>query len=242
MEIEGGTSHNLTASHVFLELDLGAGLDGEGSRSLDHCTEGSNLLDQKLANKTLVDQTLVAPKLMASKLMVQKLKEIYLTIRAMSAEFLLIQDEEFEPSHPTFNFGFIRSHEDSVEFTITFRFPPVIEEDQYQGWLKRLQASLKSVQGDCRVLDYKRPYRADKNSSFVQTCRAALESQGAEGRLKSHSVCTEMSLLERIGVVGLGFGAGTFEETASFSKESVRLQDLEKSIEFYKTIIERVCL
>lgn len=174
--------------------------------------------------------------------MVKKLRQIYMMLMQIGSEFLITQDPDFSPGHPTMNLGLIKSYEDHVHLTVGCRFPPVVKEEHYQRWLEKIQVGTTLVGGECRVSDYKRPYRTDLNSTFVKTCFEALSSLGMNNETITQPTCTEMSLLARTGVVSLGFGAGTRKDNPSFSNESVAIADLEKSIQFYRSMIERVCL
>lgn len=203
MEIEGGSNHNLVASHATLEIDVCSGVADP---------------------------------------MVKKLRFIYGLMQEIGSDFLINQDPEFTPGHPTMNVGLIKSHEDHVHITVACRFPPIVQESDYLSWLERVQIATTKVGGECRVSDYKRPYRTDLNSSFVKTCLDVLSSIDEGARCVALPVCTEMTLLERKGIVSLGFGAGTRKDSPSFSNQFVNLKDLDKSIEFYRAIIERVCL
>jgi succinyl-diaminopimelate desuccinylase len=174
--------------------------------------------------------------------MVKKLGQVYRLLQTIAADFLTINDPDFTPANPSMNLGLIQALEDHVQLTVSFRLPPVIQERQYQDWLQRLRDGTTLVGGQCRVSDYKRPYRTDLNSPFVKTCQEALSSLGMPAECVTKTTCTEMSLLSRIGVVGLVFGAGRRQQTSGFNTEVVNIADLEKSIHFYRTIIERVCL
>ncbi len=174
--------------------------------------------------------------------MAKKLRQIYMLLQQVSSEFLIMQDSDFSPGTPTMNLGLIQSHEDHVHLTVGCRFPPVVKEEHYQAWLSRLQEGTTLVGGQCRVSDYKRPYRTDLQSDFVKTCMDVLSSLGMSANCITQPTCTEMSLLTRKGVTCLGFGAGQRKESQSVSNEFVNICDLEKSIEFYRAIIERVCL
>lgn len=203
MDIEGGTNHNLTASHVVLEIDICAA---------------------------------------APDPMVKKLKHIYWLMKQVETDFLLCQDSEFNPSFPEMNLGLIKSHEDHIHLTVACRFPPAIKEEHYLKWLENVKWNTTKVGGECRVTDYKRSYRTDPQSDFANICKNVLKSMDMPAECVTQSTCTEMTLFERRGVVSLGFGAGMRKESQSFSQQFVNLSDLDKSIQFYKAIIESVCL
>lgn len=174
--------------------------------------------------------------------MVKKLREIYMVLQQISSEFLIHKDSDFNPAYPTMNLGLIKSHEDHVHLTVACRFPPSVSEDQYQIWLNKLQLSALSVGGQCQVSDYKRPYRTDLDSEFVKICQEILSTKNLKTECITKATCTEMSLLARKGIISLGFGAGLRNQSTSISSEYVNIKDLEVSIDFYRTIIERVCL
>lgn len=203
MEIEGGTNHNLVASHVFLEVDIGGGV-----------------MDP----------------------MVKKLKHIYWLMQQIGSDFLIAKNSEFSTGHPTMNLGLIKSQEDHVHLTVACRFPPAVSEELYLNWLEKVQKSTLQIGGECRVTDYKRPYRTDLGSEFVKICQSVLENLEMSREAIALPVCTEMTLYERKGVVSLGFGAGIRGNSQSFCHQFVDIRDLEKSIQFYRDLIERVCL
>lgn len=173
--------------------------------------------------------------------MVKKLRHLFLLLQQVGSEFLIYQDPDFNPGSATMNLGIIKSHEDHVHLTVGFRLPPKVGEEQMQGWFEQIKAGMINVGAECRVGDYKRPYRTDLQSDFVKTCEEALSSIGMPSKFVTQPTCTEMSLLSRKGIQCLGFGAGQ-RHASNISESFVALADLEKSIEFYKAIIERVCL
>ena len=175
--------------------------------------------------------------------MVKKLRHLYLLFQEISSDFLITVDRDFTPCNPTFNLGLVQSTEDDVQLTIACRFPPVVTEDQYRHWLEKIQKGASQVGGEVRVVDYKRPYKTDLESPFVKDCLQVLIDCGFDKpACISTPTCTEMSLLERRGIQCLGFGAGMRKESTSFTNQTVLIKDLERSIEFYKAIIKKVCL
>jgi hypothetical protein len=51
-----------------------------------------------------------------------------------------------------------------------------------------------------------------------------------------------MSLLNRKGITCVGMGAGDRKSSPNLSGAYVEVADLERSVELYRRIIERVCL
>jgi acetylornithine deacetylase/succinyl-diaminopimelate desuccinylase-like protein len=58
----------------------------------------------------------------------------------------------------------------------------------------------------------------------------------------TQATCTEMSLLNRKGITCVGMGAGDRKSSPNLSGAYVEVADLERSVELYRRIIERVCL
>ena len=56
------------------------------------------------------------------------------------------------------------------------------------------------------------------------------------------TVCTEASVLSKLGIESFVFGPGAGQGNIDEPNESVALEDLNKATEFYKKVIERVCL
>lgn len=174
--------------------------------------------------------------------MVRKLKLLYYQIVELKGEFLAYQDPEFNPPNPLLHIGMIKTNSDHVTVTLNCRFPPIVTESNYQQWLNRLQNVSEKIQGQARVIDYKRPYHTDLRSEFVKNCEQVLEKVGLNKNLKTQSHTNEASLLSRVGVECLGFGPGVREGNVHTPNEKVKLDDIYKSIEFYQNAIEAFCL
>jgi succinyl-diaminopimelate desuccinylase len=174
--------------------------------------------------------------------MVKKLRAVYMLLQQMGSDFLITKDPDFSPGYPTMNLGLVKAHEDHVHLTVSVRIPPVVKEGQYEAWLLKLQEGAILVGGQCRVGDYKRPYRTDLNSDFVKTCSEALSLTGMPETFIAQPTCTEMSLLSRRGIVCLGFGAGSRKNLSSIAEANVSIEELNKSIRFYRNVIEGICL
>lgn len=174
--------------------------------------------------------------------MVSKLKFIYRSFQRLQSEFLTQRDVDFQTPHPTLNLGLISTCEDHVRLIFSVRLPPSVTEDQSEQWFKTLQEDSTFVGGQCRMLDYKRAYRTDLESDFVKICEGVLSSSGGPSSKVAHPACTEMALLSRRGVECLGFGAGTRKENLSAASDSISFKEINWSVDFYRSLIEKVCL
>jgi succinyl-diaminopimelate desuccinylase len=174
--------------------------------------------------------------------MVQKLRSLYYEILEMRTQFLLHQDSDFSPANPTIHIGMIKTYSGHVSVFVFCRFPPVITDEQYQLWLKKLDAISTKLSGQARVTDYKRPYRANIHSPFVKDCQGILSTMALETECKTQANSNESSLLNRVGVECLIFGAGVGEGNIHSPREKVKIDDVYKAIDFYSQAIERFCI
>ncbi|MEZ0390952.1 MAG: M20 family metallopeptidase [Pseudobdellovibrionaceae bacterium] len=174
--------------------------------------------------------------------MSKKVSTLYRAILEMETQFLSYQDPDFTPSHPTLNIGLVRTFEDHVFISGTCRLPPVVTQEIYDGWMALLKKKAESVGADFRVTDYKRPYRTNENSPFVKGCLAELDEMGLSTQTGTQSSTNEASLWSRIGIECISFGPGVREGNIHTPQENVAIDDLKKSVEFYRRVIERFCL
>jgi len=174
--------------------------------------------------------------------MARRLARIYQAIRDLEDEFLQYQDEEFQPSCPTLNIGLIRTHADYVEVLGSCRIPPSVSHEIYERWMKNLAEVCRTVEAEFRVTDYKRPFRGDRGSKFVQLCKAELQKLHLSEKIITIPSTNEASLFARVGVECICFGSGKREGNIHTPTEHVDVADLKRATEFYSSMIERMCL
>lgn len=174
--------------------------------------------------------------------MVQKLRILYYEILDMRTQFLLHTDEDFSPPHPTIHIGMIKTYSNHVSVFVFCRFPPVVGDEQYQVWLKKLDGISAKVSGQARVTDYKRPYRTQRDSVFANECQKILGEMELNAGFKTQANSNETSLLNRVGVDCMVFGAGVREGNVHTPLEKIKIEHVMKSIDFYTKAIERFCL
>ncbi|MGZ5279208.1 MAG: M20 family metallopeptidase [Pseudobdellovibrionaceae bacterium] len=174
--------------------------------------------------------------------MSKKMAMIYRALVELETQFLSFQDRDFNPTHPTLNVGLIRTFEDHVFLSGSCRIPPIVTNEIYESWMMGLRRKCESINAEFRVTDYKRPYRTDENSMFVRGCLAELAEMGMPVNTTTQSSSNEASLWSRTGIDCISFGPGIREGNIHTPKEHVLIDDLKKSIEFYRRVIGRFCL
>ncbi len=174
--------------------------------------------------------------------MSKKLAAIYRATQELETQFLSYQDRDFSPSHPTLNIGLIRTFEDHIFLSGSCRIPPIVTNEIYETWMAKLRQKCEDLKAEFRVTDYKRPYRTDENSIFVRGCLAELDEMGMPVKTTTQSSSNEASLWCRTGIECISFGPGVRDGNIHTPKEHVLIDDLKKSIEFYRRVIGRFCL
>jgi acetylornithine deacetylase/succinyl-diaminopimelate desuccinylase-like protein len=173
---------------------------------------------------------------------VHRLSSIYRFIKNLEFEFQAYRDPSFSPPYPVLNIGLVRTLEEHIQIMISCKLPPIITVDVYEDWISRMKAHCESMGSSFRVTDYKKPYRSDNNSTLVQGCLDILKTISPQGVASDLSTTNEASLFSRIGINCVCFGPGRREENIHTPHEHLDLDDIPKTISFYKKVIERFCL
>ena len=171
-----------------------------------------------------------------------RLGKIYRYIKGLEQEFSLYKDNDFDPAFPTLNIGIIRTTEDHIFISGTCRIPPVVTQSVYEGWMKGLDQICKDNGAVFKVTDYKRPFYTSENSILIKGCLDELKHMGLSHQLTSQASTNEASLFSRLGIDCVCFGPGEREGNIHTPEESVSIDDIHQSIEFYSRLIERFCL
>ncbi len=171
-----------------------------------------------------------------------KIKKVYKLIQKIEAQFKIIHDPDFNPSHPTLNIGLIRTFEDHVLFSGNCRIPPLVTQSTYLGWMEFLKDECARIGTEFRVSDYKRPFRTVEQSFFLKGGLDVLRSFGLPSEPVTQPSTNESSLFARVGADCLCFGPGVREGNVHTPQEHVKIKDLELATQVYASLIERFSL
>lgn len=173
---------------------------------------------------------------------IKKISKVYREINKLESEFLMYEDAGYKPSHPTWNIGIIRTHDDHVSLEGTCRFPSSIQQEVYESWMNRLSHVCISAGCMFKVVDYKKPFSVSPNSEFLKQTLDIMKDLNLSTEVTKLSSTNEASLFSRIGVECLCFGPGHSENNIHTPGEHVRIESLEMAINFYESAIKRFCL
>lgn len=172
----------------------------------------------------------------------KKVANIYRAIKALELKFMSYKDNDFYPSTPTLNIGQLRTNESDIQITGTCRIPPVISHEVYEKWMEELGQVCEQNEAIFRVNDYKKPFRTTEKSILLKGCLDELRSMGLSDKPITQASTNEASIFSRVGIECVCFGAGKREGNVHTPNEHVAIADLERSIDFYRRVIERFCL
>lgn len=170
------------------------------------------------------------------------LKKIISYMEELQIEMKAVVDSEFEPQHSTLSVGLIRTRQDHILIGGSCRILPAVTQDIYEKWMSQIHSYCATLGAEFKLLDYKRPFRTQEKSIFIRAAQSELSKLDLDPNCSTIPSTNEASLFSRLGIECICFGAGQREGNIHTSNESVKIEDLEKSILFYKKMIERFCL
>lgn len=174
---------------------------------------------------------------------ISKLLEIQNEIKSLMEEFKKHPDPQFKTGYSTINVGRIYKQNNHIHLLGSCRLLPSVSSSTYEEWLESLGAACRKAGASFKILDYKRPFASKENSEFLKQALAVQQELFSEKEAIKIVLGTQASIFERIGTTDcIVFGAGSISEEYSIPDESISIEDLEKSIEFYEKLIERMCL
>ena len=175
-------------------------------------------------------------------LTITKINKIYRVLQEVESDMRRYQDTQFEPSFSTLSIGVIRTSEESLLIGGSCRILPNITQELYENWMRRIQSVCQNVGAQFIITDYKRPFRTNENSMLIKTTQSILEKLGLDSKCKSLASTNEASLFSRLGIECICIGAGVREGNVHTSQEHVKIDDLEKAMMLYESLIERFCI
>lgn len=178
----------------------------------------------------------------AKHLMAQKLIRIRAAVKLVQAQFRKFPDPEFVPAEPTLNIGMVRTYEDHVKLSGCVRLPPTVSQSDYETWMQLLRDACSSEGAVFRIGDYKAPFRVSGDSEFVRTCETVLTEMGINAPRATQAVANEANVFAKFGLDCLVWGPGQGVGNSHTPNECVKISDLTLATDFYRRVIERMCL
>lgn len=173
---------------------------------------------------------------------VERVTHVVTALRRLESKMREFSAPDFEPPHPTINLGTIRTEQDHIQLSGSCRMPPTVRDEDYQGWITRIQTDCAEIGGIFSVRDYKAGFQTTANSAAIRAvCKAAL-GLGLEGQLMPVGTSTEANVFSRFGVECIVVGPGQGVGNSHAPNESVKIDELQNAVEFYQALIKELCL
>jgi acetylornithine deacetylase/succinyl-diaminopimelate desuccinylase-like protein len=171
-----------------------------------------------------------------------KIASIIHAISEVEKRFKFFADSEFTPPEPTLNIGLIRTFEDFVKISGCVRLTPSVTHEVYVEWMEILRKACEAVGAVFRVTDYKQPFKTSLEEPLLKICQGELQKMGLPTHCGAQSVANEANVFSRFGIASVVIGPGRGVGNSHAPNEHVKIEDLDKAAQFYKAVLERVCL
>lgn len=171
-----------------------------------------------------------------------KIATIVRAVSEVEKQFKSYPDLAFDPPEPTLNIGLVRTYEDFVKFCGCCRLPTTVTDEVYQKWMEMLRSACQSVGAVFRVTEYKQPFQTEEDHALVRACQSELARLGLPTETGAQSVTNEANVFHRFGIACVAIGPGRGVGNSHAPNERVRVAELHKAAQFYKGVLERVCL
>ncbi len=170
-----------------------------------------------------------------------KLIRVHECLKSVQLKMKDHRDSRFDPQHATINLGTIRTTSHGVQISGSCRIPPSVDDSIYREWMNDVDQVCKSIGGTFLVRDYRRGFDSTQSEFVDQVCQIN-KSIGLMDDVIAIPTTTEASVFSKLGISCVAYGAGRGIGNSHEPNEMVKLSELQKSIEFYKTCIKRFSL
>lgn len=171
-----------------------------------------------------------------------KISRIFAGLHRLEQSLHAFRQADFEPPHATINLGMVRTLAEEILITGTCRLPPAVNDATYEGWMRELNTCVEGVGATFRVKDYRKGFTTAAESPFATTAQSVLNEMGLDAKLHKLAVVSEANVFTRLGIECLVWGPGQSVGYTQAPNESVGIGDLKTATEFYKRMIERLCV
>jgi acetylornithine deacetylase/succinyl-diaminopimelate desuccinylase-like protein len=171
----------------------------------------------------------------------RKMLSLIKELENLSTDFIRFSDLKVQPPTPTLNYGVVRTYEDGLQLIVSLRMTPSVRDQDLQGWRTRIREFCQKPGIRFRLRDFKLPWKIEDDKPLVKSAQMILNGLQLPMDTASKSTNNESSVFYQEGIECIVFGSGD-AGTDHGPNESNKVLDLQKSVEFYKKLIERLCL
>lgn len=138
---------------------------------------------------------------------------------------------------PRYNLGFIRTTKEGVELEGCFFLTEGVSKDRVKDWLKLLSAAGVETS----ITKFKPAVKLAAETCLYKKIAEASNEMDLSFQKGMQYYMSDTYYFLGKGISSLGFGPGTMEGGASFINEFNLMSQVEKSINVYQDLMERIC-
>ncbi len=155
-------------------------------------------------------------------------------------------DDTYDPSFSTMNFGQLKQRMGSLDMHFDIRLLPDFSADEL---VKKVQAGVQAIAARYPNLNLgvvRERTNPSLNMSLedplLRICRESMAEAGIEPSFMKKATSTEAAQYFQAGYPAIVFGPGKSQGNSHSPNENNLLDQMEKAIDFYEKVIEKVCL
>jgi len=172
----------------------------------------------------------------------RRLLKLISELENLSTDFLRFSDKGVNPPNPTLNYGVVRTYEDGLQLIVSLRMTPSVRDQDLQSWRQRIREFCQLLNARFRLRDFKLPWKNEVGGELLKSAQSVLRNLDLPTEPIYKSTTSECSVYAQEPIECLIFGAGHNEGADHGPNEFNYISELQKSVEFYKRLMERMCL
>jgi succinyl-diaminopimelate desuccinylase len=172
----------------------------------------------------------------------QRLIKLQKELERLSREFLIYEDKNFSPPHPTLNLGVLRTERDRIWAQVSFRFTPQIEMTKIESWWENLEMFCHEHEIIFKKESWTPPALTPKNCDLISGAQEISKLLNLKTDLITKASATECSVYRQEGIDCMVIGPGVSIGNSHTANEYNILNQLESAVEFYRQAARKFCL
>jgi acetylornithine deacetylase/succinyl-diaminopimelate desuccinylase-like protein len=157
-----------------------------------------------------------------------------------------IKDDTYDPAFSTLNFGQLKQRVGTVEMHFDIRLLPELPPEELEQTIKKGLQAIATQYPSLNISVARENMNPGLNMSLedqlLRICRESMDQAGIKPVFSKISTSTEAAQFFQAGYQAVVFGPGESQGNSHSPNENNVLEQLEKAIDFYEKVIEKVCL
>lgn len=174
------------------------------------------------------------------------LNEVVALFKGLAEELGQRKDDTYDPAFSTINLGQMKQRMGGIETHFDLRLLPDLNLQEVDDKIKKAIQEIAARYPSLNVTAVKERMNPGLNMSLeddlLRVCRDAMSEVGIEPHFAKKATSTEAAQYFGAGYQAIVFGPGKSQGNSHSPNENNILDQLEKAVEFYERVIEKVCL